>query len=71
MLSTLGRMLSRLFRLDRQAPSSSEIRQESYWLGSRHQGDILAGAKRELVGLNPNSRRAALLNAIVLKERAA
>jgi len=68
MLNTLMRMLS---RLGRQEPTVHEIRQEHYWLGSRHRGDILAGAKRELVGLNPNSRRADLLNAIVLRERTA
>ena len=57
--------------IGRPLPTFSEIRQESYWLGSRHNGRILEGAVSELKGLDADSRRADLLNAIILKERTA
>ncbi len=58
-------------RLDRRSPTFSEIRQETYWLGSRHKGNVLEGALLELKALDANSQRADLLRAIILKERTA
>ncbi len=68
MLTFLSQLIG---RIGRSSPTTGEIRKESYWLGSRHKGRILEGALLELKGLDMNSRRAEVLKAIILKERAA
>ncbi len=55
----------------RRAPTLREIRQECYWLGSRHGGNILEGARLELKALSPNSKRAGLLRTIILRQQVA
>ncbi len=67
----LRKWLQSLGKLGGEAPTFTEIRQESFRLGSRHQGEIAKGAELELKSLDPRSRRALLLNAIILKERTA
>ena len=67
----LRKWLQALGSMGREAPSFTEIRKESFHLGNRHQGKVLEGAQLELKDLDPHSKRAALLNAVILKERTA
>ncbi len=48
----------------RQA-SAREVQAEAFFLGNRHKGEVLEGARRELLapGLDPS--RAALLRAVI------
>ena len=71
MVSMMLETVLRALRLGKRAPTFDEIRRETYWLGSRHRGEVLEGALIELRGLQPRSSRAGLLQAIILKERAA
>jgi len=51
--------------LDRLAPTAAEVRMEIWRLGSRHRGEPLAGAERELAGEGLAPERTALLRACV------
>lgn len=49
----------------RFAPPKDAIRREAWALGSRHQGEVVAGARAELKAPNLPIRRAVLLRAVI------
>lgn len=67
----LNVFVNALSRLGRDAPTFNEVRREVFLLGGRHQGEVLAGARKELETAEPGSRRASLLQAVILKEQTA
>ncbi len=61
-----GGVMERL--LDRLRPagvSAQEVRAESWALGSRHKGEVAAGARLELEAPGVKPARAALLKAVI------
>ena len=64
----LNAFVNALSRLGRDAPSFAEVRKEIFLLGGRHKGQVLEGARKELDAAEPGSRRANLLQAVILKE---
>lgn len=67
----LHTFVNALSRLGRDAPSFNEVRKEVFLLGGRHQGQVLEGARKELAAAEPGSKRANLLQAVILKEQTA
>jgi hypothetical protein len=45
--------------------SASEIRAEAFFLGNRHKGQVIEGARLELRAPNLDPHRAALLRAVI------
>jgi hypothetical protein len=45
--------------------SMREVRAEAFFLGNRHKGEIVAGARKELRGPELDANRAALLRAVI------
>jgi hypothetical protein len=50
--------------------SQSEVRAEAWALGSRHLGEVVAGARRELQSPGLSVRRAVLLKAVIRSQGA-
>jgi hypothetical protein len=65
-----GGVMERL--LDRIRPagvSAQAIRAETWALGSRHKGDVTAGARQELAAPGVKPERAALLKAVIRRTK--
>ncbi len=65
-----GGVLERL--LDHMRPvgvSAQAIRSETWALGSRHKGDVAAGARLELASPDIKPERAALLKAVIRRTK--
>ena len=54
-----------------QGVSPAEVRAESWALGDRHRGEVLAGAQHELAKAGVPARRAVLLRAVIRARKAA
>jgi hypothetical protein len=67
----LNAFVNALSKFGRDAPSFAEVRKEVFLLGGRHKGNVLEGARLELETAEPGSRRASLLQAVILKEKTA
>ncbi|WP_426029567.1 hypothetical protein [Caulobacter sp. DWP3-1-3b2] len=51
--------------IGRQKVSAREIRAEAFFLGNRHKGQIVEGARLELKAADLTPRRAMLLRAVI------
>ena len=51
--------------------SPAEVRAETWALGGRHRGAVVAGAQRELATVGASTRRRVLLRAVIRARRAA